>query len=639
MSTAPIILGTAGHIDHGKSSLIKALTGVDPDRLKEEKLRGITIELGFADLSLPNGRHLGIVDVPGHERFVRHMVAGASGMDLVALVIAADEGVMPQTREHLEICQLLRVKQGLVVLTKTDLVEEDWLELVEEEVREALKGTFLERAPMVRFSAVTGAGQEELLATLAELAERVPPKPVKGIFRLPIDRVFTIRGFGTVVTGTAISGRLRVGEAVAVYPPGFKARVRGLQVHSHSVAEAQAGNRTAVNLQGLEKEELQRGMVLAPPDALLPSRRLDAFLEILASAPRPLKHRQAVRLHTGTSERLAMPLLLDADDLPPGASGYVQFFLRESLALKPGDRLVIRSFSPAFTWGGGQVLHVHPPRHRRRQAEVLARLEILEKGVPEEVLPLYLEEAGAAGLGRSELEALLPWDPGDLLALLLRLSKQGQVLNYDPEKERYILAATASQLKGEITGTLAAYHRNNPLKPGFSKEELRRQLPPQMEVRLFNQLLNDLAQQGQIAVEKELVRLGGHRVTLASDQEEHVNRLAALYRGGGFSPPTLKEAAASLEVSPDKLKQLLTLLLNQGRLVKVKEDLYFHREAIDQIKEQLVDFLKKNREITVLQFKDLTQTSRKFTIPLLEYFDLARTTVRVGDTRRLRQGV
>jgi selenocysteine-specific elongation factor len=430
-----------------------------------------------------------------------------------------------------------------------------------------------------------------------------------------------------------------VGEAVAVYPPGFKARVRGLQVHGHSVAEAQAGNRTAVNLQGLEKEELQRGMVLAPPDALLPSRRLDAFLEILASAPRPLKHRQAVRLHTGTSERLAMPLLLDADELPPGASGYVQFFLRESLALKPGDRLVVRSFSPAFTWGGGQVLHVHPPRHRRRQAEVLARLEILEKGAPEEVLPLYLEEAGAAGLGRSELEALLPWDPGDLLALLLRLSKQGQALNYDPEKERYILAATASKLKGEITGTLAAYHRKNPLKPGLSKEELRRQLPPQMEVRLFNQLLNDLAQHGQIAVEKELVRLAGHRVTLAGDQEEHVNRLAALYRGGGLSPPTIKEAAASLEVSPDQLKQLLTLLLNQGRLVKVKEDLYFHREAIDQIKGQLVDFLKKNREITVLQFKDLTQTSRKFTIPLLEYFDSARTTVRVGETRRLRQGV
>ncbi|MFA5112621.1 MAG: selenocysteine-specific translation elongation factor, partial [Desulfobaccales bacterium] len=375
MTTAPIILGTAGHIDHGKSALIKALTGTDPDRLKEEKLRGITIELGFAELQLPGGQHLGIVDVPGHERFVRHMVAGATGMDLVALVIAADEGVMPQTREHLEICQLLKVKQGLVVLTKVDLVEDDWLELVEEEVREALKGTFLEGAPILPFSAVTGFGKDELLKALGELADQVPPKPVSGIFRLPIDRVFTIKGFGTVVTGTAISGSLKVADAVTIYPPGFKAKVRGLQVHGQSVERALAGNRTAINLQGLEKEELDRGMVVAPTGAMVASRRLDAFLEILSSAPRPLKHRQAVRLHTGTSERVAMPLILDADDMPPGASGYVQFFLREPLALKPGDRLVIRSFSPAFTWGGGQVLHVNPTRHKRHNPEVLSHLK------------------------------------------------------------------------------------------------------------------------------------------------------------------------------------------------------------------------------------------------------------------------
>ena len=639
MSTAPIILGTAGHIDHGKSSLIKALTGVDPDRLKEEKLRGITIELGFADLVLPNGRHLGIVDVPGHERFVRHMVAGATGMDLVALVIAADEGVMPQTREHLEICQLLQVKQGLVVLTKTDMVEEDWLELVEEEVREALKGTFLEEAPIRRFSSVTLAGKDELLATLAELAEQVPPKPFKGIFRLPIDRVFTIKGFGTVVTGTAISGRLKVGEAVNIYPPEFKARVRGLQVHGQAVEEALAGNRTAVNLQGLEKEEVERGMVVAPPGALLPSRRLDAFLEILASAPRPLKHRQAVRLHTGTSESIGMPLLLDADELAPGTSGFVQFFLREPLALKPGDRLVIRCISPAFTWGGGLALHVNPPRHRRRQEALLAKLAILEKGTPEKILPVYLEEAGAGGRSREELTALLPWDPGDLAALLASLTKQGQVMKYDPERERYILTATARQLDQEIKGILSAYHRKNPLKPGLSKEELRRQLPPQLEVRLFNQLLNDLVLKKQIVVEKDLVHLAGHKVTLAVDQEEHVQRLDGLYQRGQLSPPTLKEAAGYLAVTPDKVKQLLTVLVNQGRLVKVKEDLYFHREAIEQIKAQLVDFLKKNKEITVVQFKDLTQTSRKFTIPLLEYFDTARTTVRVGETRRLREGV
>jgi len=638
MTSAPIILGTAGHIDHGKSALIKALTGVDPDRLKEEKLRGITIELGFADLTLPSGQHLGIVDVPGHERFVRHMVAGATGMDLVALVIAADEGVMPQTREHLEICQLLRVKQGLVVLTKVDLVEEEWLELVEEEVREALKGTFLAGAPIVPFSAVTGFGKENLLATLATLAANVPPKPVTGIFRLPIDRVFTIKGFGTVVTGTAISGRVKVAEAVAIYPPGFKARVRGLQVHGQAVEEALAGNRTAVNLQGLEKEELERGMVVAPPGALIKSRRLDAFLEILPSAPHPLKHRQAVRLHTGTSERVAMPLILDADEMPPGSSGYVQFFLREPLALKPGDRLVIRSFSPAFTWGGGLVLHVNPTRHKRRHPEVLARFETLSQGAPEDILRLYLSEAGAAGRSRGELTALLPWDPGDLANRLNALTRQGQVLNYDQENQRYLLTATAQELEGQSHRLLTDYHRKFPLKPGLSKEELRRQLPAAMEVRLFNYLLGDMAQKKQVVSEKDLVRLSTHKVTLAQDQEDLSRRLEDLYRRGHFSPPTFKEATEASKIAGDKVKQLLQVLVNQGRLVKVKEDLYFHQAAIEALKAALIDFLKKNREITVNQFKDLTQTSRKFTIPLLEYFDSTRTTVRVGEARRLREG-
>jgi selenocysteine-specific elongation factor len=638
MTTAPIILGTAGHIDHGKSALVKALTGVDPDRLKEEKLRGITIELGFAELELPSGQHLGIVDVPGHERFVRHMVAGASGMDLVALIIAADEGVMPQTREHLEICQLLRVKQGLVVLTKVDLVEPDWLELVEEEVREALKGTFLDGAPIVPFSAVTGSGTENLLATLATLAADVPPKPVTGIFRLPIDRVFTIKGFGTVVTGTAISGRVKVAEAVAIYPPGFKAKVRGLQVHGQAVETALAGNRTAVNLQGLEKEELERGMVVAPPGALIKSRRLDAFLEILPSAPRPLKHRQAVRLHTGTSERVAMPLILDADEMAPGSSGYVQFFLREPLALKPGDRIVIRSFSPAFTWGGGLVLHVNPTRHKRRQPEVLARFKVLEQGSPEDILRLYLSEAGAAGRSRAELTALLPWDPAELANRLNAMARQGQALYYDQENQRYLLTVTAQELEQQSLQILADYHRKFPLKPGLSKEELRRQLPPAMEVRLFNYLLGGMAQKKQLVSEKDLVRLSTHKVTLAQDQEDVSRRLEELYRRGHFSPPTFKEATEASKIAPDKVKQLLQVLVNQGRLIKVKEDLYFHQAAIEALKAALTDFLKQNREITVNQFKDLTQTSRKFSIPLLEYFDSTRTTVRVGETRRLREG-
>ena len=639
MALAPIILGTAGHIDHGKSSLIKALTGIDPDRLKEEKLRGITIELGFAYLTLPTGQLLGIVDVPGHERFVRHMVAGATGMDLVALVIAADEGVMPQTREHLEICELLKVKQGLVVLTKTDLVEKDWLELVEEEIREALEGTFLEGAPLVRFSAVSGEGIDALLTTLAELSAQVPRKPARGIFRLPVDRVFTIKGFGTVVTGTAITGHLKVGDAITVYPPLYKGRVRNLQMHGSGVEEILAGSRAAVNLQGLEKEEVERGMVVATPGSLIPTRRLDTFLEVLESAPRPLKHRQAVRFHTGTSERLAVPLLLDADELPPGAAGYVQFLLRDAVALKPGDRFVIRNLSPAITWGGGQILHVNPSRHKRRQESVLAGLKTLEQGTPEEQVRLYLEEAGPAGRSRPELAAMLPWSPSDLANLLNALVQKGEVLLYDPENQRYVLAATARSLEENILQYLKPYHQQNPLKPGFSKEELRRKLPPQLEVRLFNDLLASLTRQKQIVLEKDLVRLASHRVQLATDQEDLSRRLESLYQGGELSPPTLKELEAALKVPLAKLQPLLALLVNQGRLVKVKEDLYFHTEAVARLKARLVDFLKKNREISVLQFKDLTQTSRKFTIPLLEYFDTNRVTVRVGEARRLREGV
>jgi selenocysteine-specific elongation factor len=414
--------------------------------------------------------------------------------------------------------------------------------------------------------------------------------------------------------------------------------VRGLQVHGQAVEEALAGNRTAINLQGLEKEEVERGMVVAPPGALVNSRRLDAYLEVLHSAPRPLKHRQAVRLHTGTSERVAMPLILDADEMVPGASGYVQLFLREPLALKPGDRLVIRSFSPAFTWGGGVVLHVNPPRHKRRNPEVLEHLKTLEQGTPEDILRLYLSEAGAAGRSRAELTALVPWDPGDLANRLNALTRQGQVLYYDQENQRYLLAATAQELEQQTQRRLADYHRRFPLKPGLSKEELRRQLPAAMEVRLFNYLLGDMAQKQQIVAEKDLVRLSTHKVTLAQDQEDLSRRLEELYRRGHFAPPTFKEASEAAKIAADKVKQVLQVLVNQGRLVKVKEDLYFHQAAIEQLKAALIDFLKKNREITVVQFKDLTQTSRKFTIPLLEYFDTNRTTVRVGEARRLREG-
>lgn len=633
----PIILGTAGHIDHGKTALIKALTGIDTDRLKEEKERGITIELGFASLTLPNGQRLGIVDVPGHERFVRHMVAGATGMDLVALIIAADEGVMPQTREHLEICQLLRVKKGLVVITKTDLVDEDWLALVEEDIREFLQDTFLADAPLVRFSAVTGNGKDELLATLSRLSVTVSPRSTTSIFRLPIDRVFTIKGFGTVVTGTALSGMVRVGETVTVYPPGFKARVRNLQVHGENVEQAMAGARIAINLQGIEKEALARGMVAATPNSLRPSMRLDARLDILASTPRPVKNRQTVRLHTGTSEQPAQIILLSQDELQPGKSDYVQFRLTQPLALKPGDRFVIRRLSPAFTLGGGQILHNHPRTHKRFQPAVLQGLAVLETGTEADQVCFHLQEAGATGLSQSALHQLTALDPSALLALLARLVKQGQLVVYDQEQRHYVLATTVQELQSQIQHHLSRFHQQQPLKLGLSKEELRRRLPGSLDVRLFNYLLQELEKPGKVVVERELVRLAGHRIILAEDQEILLNRLEELYRQGGLTPPTLKEALAALHTDQNRGLELLKLLVAQGRLVKVKEDLFFHQAVMADLRRTLVAYLREHREITVPQFKDLTNTSRKFTIPLLEYFDAAKVTVRVGDQRRLRE--
>ncbi len=633
----PIILGTAGHIDHGKTALIKALTGVDTDRLKEEKLRGITIELGFASLTLPDGQRLGIVDVPGHERFVRHMVAGATGMDLVALIIAADEGVMPQTREHLEICQLLKVKKGLVVLTKADLVEEDWLDLVEEDVAVFLRDSFLENAPMVRFSAHTGQGKEELLQTLAALAREVPPKSDRGIFRLPIDRVFTIKGFGTVVTGTAVSGRLTVGDTVMIYPEGLKARVRNLQVHDENVEATQAGARTAVNLQGIEKMEISRGMVVATPESLLPTLRLDARLEVLPDAPRALKNRLAVRLHTGTSENHAQMIILDQEELPPGGTGYVQFRLNTPLALKPLDRFVIRAFSPAVTLGGGQVLHIHPPKHKRLQEEVYAHLHRLETSLPDELVRLYCQEAGPAGISQTRLLQLLNLDQPTLSSLLATSIKEGQVFLYDPDNLRYVATITLKTLHQRVAGLLKKFHQDQPLKPGFSKEELRRKLPEEMDARLFNFVVQQAEQQQQIVVDRDLVRLASHKIVLAQDQEDLMAKLEGHYRQTGLTPPSVKEVTELVKVAPSRVQELIKLLVSQGRLVKVKEEMYFHREAIAALKEKLVGYLRANKEINMPQFKELTQISRKYSIPLMEYFDASKVTVRIGELRRLRE--
>lgn len=634
-----VILGTAGHIDHGKTSLIRALTGIDTDRLKEEKLRGITIELGFAYMELPGGERLGIVDVPGHERFVKHMVAGATGIDLVALVIAADEGVMPQTREHMEICQLLKVKKGLVVLTKVDLVEDpEWVEMVKEDVSDFLKGTFLEGALIMPVSAATGEGLDDLRQALTSLVANVEPRSADGPFRLSVDRVFSMRGFGTVVTGTSVSGRLRVGDPVMVYPAGHKSKVRGLQVHNDEVQEIFPGQRTAVNLQGMEKALIERGYVVATPGSLVTTHMVDVHLEMLASAPRPLKNRAKVRFHTGTAENLATAVLLDREELAPGENAFLQLRLDHPVAVLRGDRFVLRSYSPVQTIGGGTVLHPLPRKHKGHHKVPAAKaLETLLLGDDESIVLWHVKDAGWGGLSEEELQVRSNVSPRSLEKMLQRFSSQKQVITYDRDNRRMLHPEMLDELKEAIISALGEHHQKNPLKPGMGKEELAAQLEQPVEPKLYNFVLRQLVDQEQIAVEMEWVRLESHKVDLSKDEEAIRQRIEKAFEAAALQPPFFKEIASTLPGTPKQHQAVLEWMLSQAILIKTKEDIYFHASAIKELQQRLVAFLKENGEINTPQFKDMTQVSRKYTIPLLEYFDGQKVTIRIGDVRRLRE--
>ncbi len=630
-----LVLGTAGHIDHGKTSLVKALSGIDTDRLKEEKARGITIELGFAHLDLPSGQRLGIVDVPGHEKFVKNMVAGAAGIDMVALVIAADEGVMPQTREHLDICRLLGVTRGLIVLSKIDLVDDEWLELVREDVREYVAGSFLESAPLVEVSAASGQGIEELKAALDELAGRLAEQPASGPFRLPVDRVFTMRGFGTVVTGTAIGGEVALGAELAVYPHGLTAKVRGLQVHNQEVTSARRGQRTAVNLQGVEKASLERGDVLADPGVLKPSLWLDLSVNALPEMARPLKHRAPIRLHTGTAEVMGRVLLLDRDELKPGEEAYCQVRLERPLAVMAGDRYVLRSYSPVTTIAGGTIVHPHPGRHKRRQPQVIADLAALHRGTAAERVAVIARLAGLGGIAPAELPRLVSLPPKELDKLLAEMLSARSLVRIDKESGRMLASQALQELTAAAGSLLKEFHRANPLKAGMSREEFKRRLLPRGQAKLFAHLLRVMEGEGLLKVEKDLLRLPGHRVRLADDDVRLRAYLEKAYRQGGLTPPTFKEAAAGQDQAA--VREMIALLVSQGVLIKAKEGLYFHRDALTEAEAKLVAHLKEHQRIDAATFKEMTGLSRKFLIPLLEYFDSIHLTMRVGDERILRK--
>ena len=631
------VLGTAGHVDHGKTALIKALTGVDTDRLKEEKQRGITIELGFASLTLPSGQTLGIVDVPGHEKFIKHMVSGAAGIDVVLLVIAADEGIMPQTKEHLHICSLLGISQGIIALTKTDLVDQDWLVLVQSEINDFFQGTFLENAPVIPVSAVKQEGLSELIQALDTTIGKIAEKTDDGIFRLPVDRVFTMRGFGTIVTGTLVSDHIKTGEEVQILPENISARIRGIQVHNQPVEEAWTGQRTAINLQGIEKTLVERGNVLVRPRSVRPTQRLDVSVEYLPSNTKNLKNRSLVRLHTGTSEIISRIILLEKDELAPGQKGFAQLVLSEKDVVVAGDHFVLRSYSPVTTIGGGQVIDPLPKKHKRLNRKIIEDLNLLQNGTVPEKISVMLERNGFTGINLQNMAFRLGMKARKIKDTLDILFSGRTAFLLDSEDTTVISARFFNQLEEMIVGHIADYHKKNPLKEGVSKEELKVSVGNDVAPKLFNMVLNSLIKKGVVVSDKETVRSTKHQVELAGDLDSLRREIAGIYRESGLTPPFLTDVINKFGDRKNKARSIINLMLKEGELIKINEALCFSGECLNELRNSYKAMLIKEGKATPASFKDLTGLSRKYISPLMEYFDMDKPTVRVGDHRVLRE--
>ncbi len=632
-----VIIGTAGHIDHGKSTLVRALTGKDPDRLPEEKRRGITIDLGFADLDLGDVR-LGFVDVPGHERFVKNMLAGAHGIDIVALVIAADEGVMPQTREHFDICRLLGVQNGVIVITKTDLVEEELIPLVRDEAEELVTGSFLEGAPVYAVSAKTGREVTELKEALRELAMQVPARATESVPRLPVDRAFTMKGFGAVVTGTLVSGEVNEGDELELVPATTRVRARGLQVHGKPVQRAMAGQRTAVNLGGIDALQIERGMVLAPVGRLRATQILDANLNVLPTAPRALRSRARVRLHVHGTEVLArLQVLEEKGEIPAGEKGFVQLRLESAVAAVAGERFIIRSFSPAQTTAGGIILHPFAAKHRGRDlVEVRGQLRSLLTADRPTQLSLFIESAGDQGLRRADLAAFTGWTDPVLAQSLGHAVDSRAIANCD---EIYVSRSKFETLKQSALDEVSTHHQKEPLARGIARETLRERRFAHTPPEVFRAVLAELEREGVLASNKDIVRSATHSVELSSIDATLRDRLAQIYETAGLEPPSLDEAMQLAEVSPARKnhgRKVFQLLIDGRTVVRVQGDLFFHRQELDYLIARLRTFADQHepdRTIDVATFKNLAGVSRKYAIPLLEFLDRERITRREGDRR------
>ena len=631
-----LVVGTAGHIDHGKSSLIKALTGTDPDRLAEEKSRGITIELGFAQLQLPSGRSMGVVDVPGHEKFVRQMVAGATGIDVVLLVVAADDGIMPQTREHLAIIDLLGIERGVVAITKTDVADSDWVGLVREEVEALLAGTSIQGAPIVPVSAQTGAGLDDLLRELDGIADAAPSRQAALPMRLPVDRVFTISGAGTVVTGTMWSGTAAKDDPVEVYPGGRTGRLRGVQVHSESVTKAQAGQRVALNIAGLDTDDISRGDVIAAPGSLTVTDRFDARLTYLGfpGSDKPLESGTRMHVHHGTREVLGRVLFMDAEELTPGSSGLVQIRLEEPLAPRYGDRFIVRSYSPVYTVGGGVVLDVLPPRRTRLRDHERELLEALLAG-----------DLSAASLGLLAARAMPMTSAEVANALGVPRAGVADELNRAAGLERLKVGAEAYFVTGEaiesliesIGRELEAFHAADPKATGMAAAALRDKVDRRLGPKVFEAVLERAVAAGVAAVDGGAVRHPTAAVSALADLESAIAAFGPIIEKAGHAPPGIQELAAQAGVDLQVARKALTKMVADGSVVRLGNELHFSAAAVQAIKERLVPYLQEHGAATTSELREALGSTRKYIIPLLEYFDAQGLTRREGDTRVLRK--
>lgn len=644
-----VILGTAGHIDHGKTSLVRALTGINCDRLEEEKRRGITIELGFAWMDLPDKRRLGIVDVPGHERFVKAMAAGASGADCVMLVIAANEGVMPQTREHLEICSLLGARAGLVALTKVDLVDKEWLELVQEDIKSALAGSFLDGAPVISVSSATGEGIELLRGEIFRLASSLAPLPKTDILRLPADRVFSMKGFGTIVTGSIISGSCALGERLCVMPQGLESRARGLQSHGVPVENAHAGQRCAVNLQGLDAADVRRGDVVARPGTLFPSKRWITRLHCLKSSPLPIRQRLEAHFHHGAKECLARIILRDRELLEPGQSAMAEIRFQEPMAAVRGDHFIIRAHSPLRTIGGGLVICPMPPALSKRDKDFAKKMSFLEalggtekdnpalikENPPADTARLALSLFPAPGLDFPRLQVLTGLPAKGLKGALAALEESGDAFRWDAEA--WADKAVIEKCLERCRLRAEELHRREPLKSAFAQSALLSGWGSDLPQKFTAEILDLALRRGILAQEGAGLKLAAHEVSFSGPEKKIIKTLLEKILSGGASPPFIKEIAETQGWEIKKLLPLLNHLCESGQIVKIQEGVYYGKAELDRILEAACSWFKERDELDISGMRDMLGVSRKYAVPLLEYMDAARITYRTGNQRRLRK--